>query len=62
MSKLETSQDPHNDLSDQIERAASRSEGEVIDTEVKTSDAVFGNITDGGPNYRNVSRSTDGLL
>ncbi|KAH0601780.1 hypothetical protein MHUMG1_00659 [Metarhizium humberi] len=54
MSKLETSQDPHNDLSDQIERAASRSEGEVIDTEVKTSDAVFGNITDGGPNYRNV--------
>ncbi|KID93116.1 Amino acid transporter, transmembrane, partial [Metarhizium majus ARSEF 297] len=54
MSKLETSQDPHNALSDQIEPAASRSEGEVIDTEVKTSDAVFGNITDEGPNYRNV--------
>ncbi|EXU94623.1 transmembrane amino acid transporter [Metarhizium robertsii] len=48
-----TSQDPHN-LSDQIEPAASRSEREVIDTEVKTSDAVFGNITDDGPNYRNV--------
>lgn len=47
--------DPHNMLADEIERSPSQSEGEVLDTEVKTNDAVFGNITDDGPNYRNVS-------
>ncbi|OAQ60695.1 amino acid transporter [Pochonia chlamydosporia 170] len=46
--------DPHNMLADEIERSPSQSEGEVLDTEVKTNDAVFGNITDDGPNYRNV--------
>ncbi|KHN99042.1 Amino acid transporter, transmembrane [Metarhizium album ARSEF 1941] len=50
-----TSIDPHYSLPDQIEPAASRSEGEVLDADVKTDDAVFGNITDAGPNYRNVS-------
>lgn len=28
--------------------------GEVQDTETPTYDAVFGEITEGGPNYRNV--------
>jgi hypothetical protein len=41
-------------VSDQIQRSPSESEGEVLDSEVKTNDAVFGNITDKGPNYRNV--------
>lgn len=49
---------PQDTVPDQIDSAGSQSEGEVIDTgfkEVKTNDAVFGEITEGGPNYRAVS-------